>query len=87
MEAPCHLLLSCSLGGPVSGPRRDNAPTPQDPTASLPVPFHMLAFHVAVPPLLMAHPSEQMCAASACCVCNWHSSAGKLFYKAFHVEQ
>lgn len=87
MEAARRLLLSRRLGGPVFGHKRDNVPTPQDPTASLLVPFRMLAFHMAVPPLLTACSLKQMCSASACCVCNWHSSAGKLFYKAFHVEQ
>ena len=83
MEAARRLLLGC----PVSGPRMDSLPTPQRPAASLLVPFCTPAFHVAVPPLLAARPLRQMCSASARCVCNWHSSAGKLFYKAFRLEQ
>lgn len=78
MEAVHHLLLSRWLGGPVSGHKRDNVPTPQDPTAGLLVPFCRLAFHVAVPPLLTARPLKQMCSASARRARNWHSSAGKL---------
>lgn len=56
--------------------------TPQDPTATFLVPFCMLTFDVTVPALL-SHPLKQMFSASACSVCNWHSSARRLLSKSF----
>lgn len=81
-DGGCILLLWHRLNSPVPGHRRNIVHSPQDPTASLLVPFCMLAFDVTVPALL-AHTLKQMFSASARSVCNWHSSAGRLLSKSF----
>lgn len=81
-----HSTDCCHAGWAVlSDHRRDNTPTSQDPTASLLVPFRTLAY-VVWHCLCADGTSYETDVTDVLCVCNWHSCAGKLFYKAFHVS-